>query len=94
MQERRIDDYWNIDESREMSDPWTGFTQFILIEEKPPDGYMWSGERLKRKQFTSRPDYLWREKWKDMSEAAQRTEKQKWAIKKPKLENARKLRGI
>ena len=29
MQEKRIDDYWNIDGSRDLSDPWTGFTQFI-----------------------------------------------------------------
>ena len=38
MQERRIDDYWNIDGSRDLSDCWTGFTQFIPLEEKPPDG--------------------------------------------------------
>ena len=31
--EKRIDDYWNIDGSRDLSDPWTGFTQFILLEE-------------------------------------------------------------
>ena len=37
-QERRIDDYWNIDGSRDLSDSWRGFTQFILLEEKPPDG--------------------------------------------------------
>ena len=43
-QDRRIDDYWNIDGSRDLSDSWTGFTQFTLLEEKPPDGYMWSGE--------------------------------------------------
>ena len=42
-QERRIDDDWNIDGSRDLSDPWTGFTQFTLLEEKPPDGFMWSG---------------------------------------------------
>ena len=28
MQESRIDDYWNIDGSRDLSDSWTGFTQF------------------------------------------------------------------
>ena len=33
-QEKRIDDYWNIDGSRDLSDPWTGFTQFTLLEEK------------------------------------------------------------
>ena len=58
-QEKRIDDYWNIDRSRDLSDPWTGFTQFTLLDEKAPDGYMWSGRRLTRKQLTSRPDHLW-----------------------------------
>ena len=50
-QERHIDDYWNIDGSRDLSDPWTGFTQFILLEEKPPNGYMWSRGRLTRKNL-------------------------------------------
>ena len=43
MQESRIDDYWNIDGSRNLSGSWTGFS------EKPPDGFSWSGERLTRK---------------------------------------------
>ena len=42
-QEKRIGDYWNIGGSRDLSDPWTGFTRFTLLEEKPPDGYVWSG---------------------------------------------------
>ena len=29
MLERRIDGYWNIDGLRDVSDSWTGFTQFI-----------------------------------------------------------------
>ena len=41
-QEERIDDYWNIDGSRDLSDPWTGCTQFALLDEKAPDGYTWS----------------------------------------------------
>ena len=36
-QEKRIDD------SRDLSDPWTGFTQFTLLEGKPPEGYMCPG---------------------------------------------------
>ena len=48
-QERRIDDYWNIDGSRDLSDSWTCFTQFTLLEEKPPEGYMWSGEKINEK---------------------------------------------
>ena len=34
------------------------------------------------------------EMWSRMSKAAERKEKQKWAVEKPKLDNARKLRGI
>ena len=93
-QERRIDDYWTIDASRDLSDSRTGFTQFTPLEEKPPDGYTWSGERLTRKQLTSRPDHLWTELWKSMGKHAKLKEKQKWSNEKLHLENARKLRGI
>ena len=48
-QEKRIDDYWNIDGSLDLSDPWTGFTQFTLLEVKPPEGYKWSGEEINEK---------------------------------------------
>ena len=92
--EKRIDDYWNIDGSRDLSDPWTSFTQFTLLDEKPPDGYTWSGWRLARKQLTSRPDHLWPELWKSMGKNAKLKEKQKWSEEKIHLDNARKLRGI
>ena len=42
-QEKRIEDFWNIDGSRDLSDSRTGFTQFTLSEEKPPDRFLWSG---------------------------------------------------
>ena len=77
-QEKRIDDYWNIDGSKDLSAYWAGFTQFTLLEEKAPDGYMWSRERLTRKQVTSRPDHLWPELWKTMGKNAKLKEKQKW----------------
>ena len=93
-QEKRIDDYWNIDGSRDLSDPWTGFTQFTSLDEKAPDGYMWSGRRLTRKQITSRPDHPWPELWKSMGKNAKLKEKQKWSEEKIHLDNARILRGI
>ena len=31
IQESRVDDNWNIDGSRDLSDSWTGFTQFTLL---------------------------------------------------------------
>ena len=50
--------------------------------------------RLTRKQTTSRPDNVWPDMRKHMSDVSKRKEKQKWAIEKPKLDNARRLRGI
>ena len=52
-----MSDYWNVDGEKELSDAWTGFTRFVLLKERPPEGYTWSGWRLlTRKQKTSRPD--------------------------------------
>ena len=94
VQESRIDDCWNIDGSRELSDSWTGFTQCTLLDEKPPDGYMWSGERLTKRQATSRPDHLWPESWTKLGRNAKLREKQKCSIEKQKLDNAGRFRGI
>ena len=93
-QEKRIDDYWNIDRSRDLSDLWTGFTQFILLDEKASDGKSWSGGRLTRKQLTSRLDYLWPELWRSMGKNAKLKEKQKLSEEKIHLDNARKFQRI
>ena len=93
-QERCIDDYWNIDGPRDLSDSWTGFTQFTLVEEKPPEGFLWSGERLTRRQLTSRPDHFWPELWIKFRRNAKLKERHKWSNEKPKLDNARRIRGI
>ena len=90
MEERRIDDYRNFDGSRDLSDSWTGFTQFTLSEEKPPDGCMWCGVRLTKRQVTSRPDHLWIK----LGRNAELKEKHKWSNEKLKLDHARRLRGI
>ena len=85
---------WNIDGSRDLSDSCTDFTQFTLLEEKPPDGYMWSGRRLTKREVTSRPDHLRPELWIKWRRNARLKERQKWSNEKPKLDNARRLRGI
>ena len=90
-QEKRIDHYWNIDGSQTLGQV---SHNLLFLEEKPPEGFMWSGWRLTRKQLTSRPDHLWPELWKSMGMHANLKEKQKWSNEKFHLENARKLRGI
>ena len=39
----KTDDFWNVCGDRELSDAWTGFTRFIVLNERPPDGYTWCG---------------------------------------------------
>ena len=63
-----IKDYWNVDGERELSDAWTGFTRFILLIERPDN--TWSGWRPTRKQPTSRPDNVWLDMWKHVSDAS------------------------
>ena len=77
-----------------MSDAWTGFTRFVLLKERPTKGYTCSGGRLTRKQTTSRPDDVWADMWKLMSHAAKKKAKQRWTTERPKLDNARQLKGI
>ena len=93
-QEKRIDDYWNVDEDRRWSDSWTGFTKFTLLKETPPKGKnVVRGETDRNSNNYSTRSYLARgmdKNWESRSEK----KKQEWAIEKPKLENARNLRGI
>ena len=89
-----MEDYWNVDGEKELSDAWTGFTRFILMKERPPEGYTWSGEGLARKQTTSCPDDAWPDMWKFMSDAAKKKAKRRLATEKPKFDNASQLRGI
>ena len=55
---------------------------------------MWSGRRLTTRQVTSRPDHLWPEPWIKLGRYAKLKEKHKWSNEQPKLDNARRLRGI
>ena len=48
------------------------------------------GERLTRKQLTSRPHHLWPELWTKLGRNAKLKERQKWSHEEPKLDNARK----
>ena len=79
MQEKRVDDCWNVDSNTSLSDSWIVFTRFTLLKEKPPNGICGPGEIEK-----SSNDYLTRsctarsmdENWESRTESRQtRTEK-------------------
>ena len=48
MLERRTDDYWNIEGDRDVSDSWTGFTRFTILDGKPPMGIHGLGSGWRR----------------------------------------------
>ena len=88
MLERRIDDYWNIEGNRNISDSWTGFTRFTILDEKPPDVYSGpGGGSRKNKRYPGLTAYGQRY---GKTCQKQRNERKN----EPKLENARRLRGI
>ena len=66
----------------------------FVFDEKPPDGYKWSGGRLTKRQVTSRPDHWGPELWTKLGRNAEQKERQKWSNEKRKLDNARRLRGF
>ena len=45
-QEKRIDDYWNVEGNRNLSDSWTGFASFTLLNEILREDICGPGERL------------------------------------------------
>ena len=91
MQEKRIDDYWNV----RFEQKFVRFLQRIhtLLKEKPPKEYMWSVGRLTKIQTTTIPDHALPEVWTKIGKAAQNREKQEWKNEKSKLDNARRPRG-
>ena len=62
-QEKRIDDYWNIAGSRDLSDSWTGFTQLLYWKKNLQTDTCGPWGRLTKRQVTSMADHLWPELW-------------------------------
>ena len=77
-----------------MSDSWTGFIQFTLLKEKPPDEYVWSGGEINEKTADIQAKSFRARTLDKMGKHAKLKEMQKWSHEKLHLENARKLRGI
>ena len=79
-QESRIDDCWNIDGSRDLSDSWTGFTQFTLLGDKPLEGFfVVPGETDKTASDIQARSFMARTR-RGMARNAKLREKHQWAI--------------
>ena len=88
-QEKRIDDYWNIDGSRDLSDPWTGSHSIYSIGRKSS----WR-TYVVRREIDEKKAYI--QARSSMARALEINGKARQAESEEKihLENARKLRGI
>ena len=75
LSEKQIDDYRNVDEKENHQMHGQVSQDSFYRMKRPPDGYTWSGERLTRKQATSRPDNVWPDVRKHVSDALERKEK-------------------
>ena len=91
-QEHRIDDYWNIYGSRDLSDSWTGFTQITLLSERPPEGYMWSGRETEKTASDIQARSLMARTLNEIGKKCPVEGEAKVVTWKQKLDNARKLR--
>ena len=56
LEEWKIDDYWNIDSSKHLSDSWRGFTKFTLLTGKTPKDTCGPGGDWQR--FKRQPDQI------------------------------------
>ena len=67
MLEKSIDDYWNVDGDRDLSDTWASFTRFTILDEKTT-GWMHMVRGATDKEANDiQARHLWPETWKDMS---------------------------
>ena len=89
MQEKGVDDYWNVDSNRSLSVAWKGFTKFTPWRQKPPKGHTWSGRRFTKVQTTTRPYQVWPKKYGQKKVKPLRIEKNKNG--KTRNQNAIKL---
>ena len=70
---------------KELSDACTVFTRFIVLKERHQKGTLGAGGDL-RGNKQPRPDNVWSNMWKHMSDASKKKAQQRWTIEKAKLQ--------
>ena len=73
LQEATIDDNWNTDGDKSLSELWIGVTRLALLNKNQPEGYMWvpkqTDEKKKKGHYKTRN--MWSEEWSNISEGSQ-----------------------
>ena len=63
LHEATIDDYWNTNGNKSLSEPWIGVTRFELLHTNPPEGHVWGQGRLTKTVVCTRPSTHLPEEW-------------------------------
>ena len=92
LQESRIDDHWDVDVDRSLSDSGTGFTKFASLNKKKTFQRICGQGGLQR--FKQLPDLICGLKFLVRHAESSSDKSKNGPLKKPKLDNARRLRGI
>ena len=61
LQEKLIENCWNVAGDQLLSDPWIGVACFTILDKSPLDGHIGVGIQVTKKQVTSRPENIWPE---------------------------------
>ncbi|MHC4952052.1 MAG: integrase catalytic domain-containing protein, partial [Planctomycetota bacterium] len=93
-EENQINDYWNVQGNRVLSDNWVGKTNIPILRKPPPKGWTVIYGRPTKIQETQRPGNLWPEIWRDLSESKKKKAIEDWKIEEPLQREARDLRGL
>ena len=82
MLEQQIEDYWNVDGEKELSDAWTGLTRFEKLKERPPEGFSWSGRNLQENKQPLAQTKYGQKCGRICLMQRKKKAKQRWAIEK------------
>ena len=61
LEETIVDDVWNIDAKRHLSENWSGSVAFRILNESPLKCYSWEDGRWTKTQVTSKLETIWPE---------------------------------
>ena len=93
-QEKSVEDFWNIDGNRALSEEWVGKTIFEFRNFPPKKDHCWVSGRETKIQETTRAGNVWPEVWSSLSPKKKEKARKDWEILKPKLDEARAERGV
>ena len=94
LQEKRIVDFLNVDSSRHLSGSWRGFTNFTSNERETSKKIYVVREETDKDSNGYRTRSCMARSLDENGNAAQNREKQELAKERPKLDNARNMRGV